>query len=111
MKRSMKMRFSKLFYLKKSRCGSIAIRVSRAFFVVLAFVLTPVSVGIAAQNISPQMMQQLQSMPRAQQEALAAQYGVDLDQLMGAGGITGASTKLATPGEGLEQREVDDSAF
>ena len=48
------------------------------------------SVGISAQTISPQMMQQLQSMPRAQQEALAKQYGIDLDQVLGGGGAKGA---------------------
>jgi len=63
-----------------------------------------VSVGAAAQTISPQMLQQLKSMPRAQQEALAKQYGVDLDQVLGGAKNTGAA--IATPGEPLEQAEL-----
>ena len=65
-----------------------------------------VSAGISAQTISPQMLQQLNSMPRAQQEALAKQYGVDLDQILGGGGAAGERTELARPGESLEQRRL-----
>lgn len=68
----------------------------------LLFIL--VSVGAAAQTISPQMLQQLKSMPRAQQEALAKQYGVDLDQVLGGAETTGAA--IATPGQPLEQAEL-----
>jgi len=63
-------------------------------------------VGVSAQTISPQMMQQLQSMPRAQQEALAKQYGIDLDQVLGGGGAEGANSDIAMPGEPLEQRTL-----
>ena len=66
------------------------------------------SVGISAQTISPQMMQQLQSMPRAQQEAMAKQYGIDLDQVLGGGGAKGANSDIAMPGESLEQRTLLD---
>ena len=63
-----------------------------------------VSAGVSAQAVTPQMMQMLQTMPRAQQEALASQYGVDLDQILGgAGGIDGAAADLALPGEKLGQ--------
>lgn len=44
----------------------------------LAFIL-PVST--AAQSISPAQIEQFKNMPRAQQEALARQYGVDLDSI------------------------------
>ncbi|MEJ6707439.1 MAG: hypothetical protein QNK92_01180, partial [Amylibacter sp.] len=54
------------------------------------------------------MMQQLQSMPRAQQEALAKQYGIDLDQVLGGGGAKGANSDIAMPGEPLEQRTLLD---
>lgn len=37
----------------------------------------------AAQSITPAQIQQFKSMPKAQQEALARQYGVDLDALTG----------------------------
>ena len=70
----------------------------------LPLIVTLVSVGAAAQTISPQMLQQLKSMPRAQQEALAKQYGVDLDQVLGGAKNTGAA--IATPGEPLEQAEL-----
>ena len=68
-----------------------------------------VSVGVSAQTISPQMIQQLQSMPRAQQEAMAKQYGIDLDQVLGGAGAKGAATDLAMPGAVLEQRALGDT--
>lgn len=46
----------------------------------LAFVLP---VTTAAQSISQSQIEQFKSMPRAQQEALASQYGVDLDSVAG----------------------------
>jgi protein involved in polysaccharide export with SLBB domain len=39
-----------------------------------------------AQSISQSQIQQFQNMPRAQQEALARQYGVDLDSIAGSSG-------------------------
>jgi len=38
---------------------------------------------VSAQSISPAQIQQFKSLPQAQQEALARQYGVNLDQLQG----------------------------
>ena len=70
------------------------------------------SVGVSAQAISPQMMQQLQSMPRAEQEALAKQYGIDLDQVLGGQGAKGtkrANADIAMAGEPLEQRSLLDT--
>ncbi len=49
----------------------------------LAFVLP---VTTAAQSISQAQIEQFKSMPRAQQEALARQYGVDLDSIAGSAG-------------------------
>ncbi|WP_428397783.1 SLBB domain-containing protein [Marinobacter salarius] len=46
----------------------------------LVFVLP---VTTAAQSISQSQIEQFKSMPRAQQEALASQYGVDLDSITG----------------------------
>ncbi|MDO6443715.1 SLBB domain-containing protein [Marinobacter sp. 2_MG-2023] len=37
--------------------------------------------GVAAQSITPAQIQQFKSLPKAQQEALARQYGVDLDEV------------------------------
>ena len=67
-----------------------------------------VSTGVSAQTISPQMLQQLQSMPRAQQEALAKQYGIDLDQVLPGGGAQAGNTDIAMPGDPLEQRGLPD---
>lgn len=40
-------------------------------------------VSATAQSISPSQVEQFKGMPRAQQEALASQYGVDLDSISG----------------------------
>lgn len=45
--------------------------------------LLPMAVG--AQSISKSQIEQFQNLPRAQQEALASQYGVDLDSLQSSG--------------------------
>ncbi|WP_417513654.1 SLBB domain-containing protein [Marinobacter sp.] len=42
-------------------------------------------VAAQAQSITPAQIQQFKSLPKAQQEALARQYGVDLDQIQGGG--------------------------
>ena len=111
MKLSMIRRSTNLGYAKRGCFVSSVFSASGAFLAVLVLTLSSVSVGVSAQTISPQMMQQLQSMPRAQQEALAKQYGVDLDQVLGAAGGKGANPKLAMPGEELEQKELDNPAF
>ena len=49
------------------------------------------------------MMEQIKNLPRAQQEALARQYGVDLDQILGGAGGN-AAQEIARPGDSLEQR-------
>lgn len=67
------------------------------------------SAGASGQAISPQMLQQLQTMPRAQQEALAKQYGVDLDTVLGGGGGAAVKPKdIAMPGVPLEQKGLVD---
>jgi len=40
-------------------------------------------IAAQAQSITPAQIQQFKSLPKAQQEALARQYGVDLDQIQG----------------------------
>ena len=62
------------------------LKATGSFLKGLLLVAALFSVGVSAQTISPQMIQQLQGMPRAQQEALAKQYGVDLEQILGGGG-------------------------
>jgi len=44
------------------------------------------SLHVSAQSITPAQIQQFKSLPKAQQEALARQYGVDLDQIQGSSG-------------------------
>ena len=51
----------------------------------LAAILAFPTLG-AAQSISPSQIDQFKNMPRAQQEALANQYGVDLDSIAGSAG-------------------------
>ena len=91
-----------LSVVKKSIVGCVA-RVAKT--IVMAGML--LSFGLAAQTVTPQMMEQIKNLPRAQQEALAKQYGVDLDQILGGGGNT--VQEIARPGDSLEQRVVDDT--
>lgn len=60
------------------------------------------SVSVNAQGIDPAMLAQFQSMPKAQQQALAKQYGIDINSISGSG--TGTKTPLAQQGEPLQQR-------
>lgn len=66
-----------------------------------------ISVSAYAQQISPAMVEQLKSLPKSQQIALAKQYGVDLQALELDN--TRANTTLAMPGEPLIQNQP--SAF
>jgi len=69
----------------------------------LVILITLFSSGLLAQSITPQMLQQLQSLPRSQQEALAKQYGIDVDAILGGvGGQAGPKSNIAMPGEPLE---------
>jgi len=43
-------------------------------------------IAAQAQSISPSQIEQFKNMPRSQQEALAGQYGVDLDSITGSSG-------------------------
>lgn len=58
-----------------------AVTLKQKLFTFLAASLLPLSV--VAQSITPAQIEQFKSMPRAQQEALAQQYGVDLDSITG----------------------------
>ncbi|WP_225314242.1 SLBB domain-containing protein [Marinobacter halotolerans] len=49
---------------------------------ILAFAFLPV-LAAHAQSITPAQIEQFRSLPKAQQEALASQYGVDLEQITG----------------------------
>lgn len=52
---------------------------------ILALALLP-AMAVYAQSITPAQIEQFKSLPKAQQEALAQQYGVDLSQLTGSSG-------------------------
>jgi protein involved in polysaccharide export with SLBB domain len=56
------------------------VNLTKRLLLSLALVLP---VTTAAQSISQSQIEQFKSMPRAQQEALASQYGVDLDSIAG----------------------------
>ena len=98
-----------LDYLSVSRAKANIGNVARVCLRGLLLTSVILSAGVAAQSISPQMMQQLQSMPRAQQEALAKQYGIDLDQVLGGGRAKGAAEDIGMPGEPLDQRSLLDT--
>jgi len=59
------------------------VNLTKRLLMSLALVLP---VTTAAQSISQSQIEQFKSMPRAQQEALASQYGVDLDSIAGGSG-------------------------
>ena len=73
--------------------------------IVIAGILLPF--GLAAQTVTPQMMEQIKSLPRAQQEVLAKQYGVDLDEILG-GRRGNTAQEIARPGDSLGQRVVEE---
>ena len=58
---------------------------------------------VLAQGLTPDMIERFKSLPRAQQEALAKQYGIDLSEIQGGG----LESMLGVPGERLEQKEPD----
>lgn len=77
-------------------------------FVQFACVIVGLSIGsVAAQAVSPSpaMIEQFKKLPRAQQEQLARQYGVDLSQLTSRSTATGNSSRVET--EQLQPREKE----
>ena len=75
--------FSAVLQIHFSRIGHTVSGYSRLLAKTLGVAAIFMSFGLSAQSISPQMMEQAKNLPRAQQEALARQYGVDLDQILG----------------------------
>ena len=61
-----------------------------------------------SQEISPQMLEKFESLPRDQQATLAAQYGLDLDELRLRKGDGTKTSDIALPGEPLGQSLADD---
>ena len=85
--------FSAEVQIRFSGIGHVVSGYSRLLFKTIGFAAIFMSVGLSAQSISPQMMEQAKNLPRAQQEALTRQYGVDLDQILGGGEIGRASCR------------------
>ena len=80
----------------------------RSFLIlVVAALVLPLGEHVfAAAAVSPQMIEQLKRLPRAEQEALARQYGVDRASLEGTGTISGAlDTGIGAPGQPLEPHQ------
>lgn len=83
----------------------------------LAFVLFAPAQAPQAQDLSaltPQQIQQIQKLPRAQQEAIARQFGVNLSDLEGLmkGAATSGDAQAAQPGErptAMNERETADN--
>lgn len=74
----------------------------RLSFISAAVVAVGLSASAFAQTPTPAMIEQFKSLPRAQQEALAQQYGIDLSSITGGMGST-AGVQLAQPGQALPQ--------
>ena len=72
---------------------------------IISAILLSISSSVFAQSISPQMIAQLKSMPKAQQQALAKQYGINLDDYLGQ---AQSKTKLAQPGMAIQQTRSGD---
>ena len=73
-------------------------------FITAPWILAAISLNVfAAPQISPQMMEQFKRLPADQQQALAKQYGISVDQFQNASAMTPVtpSTPVAAP------REVD----
>ena len=60
-----------------------AVTLKQKILIALAAAMLPLT--LTAQSISPAQIEQFKSMPRAQQEALAQQYGVDLSSITNGG--------------------------
>ncbi len=86
----------------KSMFNNHTPRLRQRLLNVLSSCLFFTSVTAVAQGIDPAMLAQFQSMPKAQQQALAKQYGIDINSLSGTG--TGTKTPLAQQGKPLQQR-------
>jgi polysaccharide export outer membrane protein len=73
----------------------------------IALLAVNISMSVDAQQISPAMIEQLKSLPKSQQVALAKQYGVDLQALQ----LDSASSTmtLAMPGQPLTQNQQIES--
>lgn len=78
----------------------------------LASILAAMSFQLAAVSITPQMMQQFQNLPRAEQERLAKQYGIDPSQLRGGqstnrGNDFQEQPQLVQPRDDKERKDKD----
>lgn len=73
----------------------------------MSFLLASImSVQSYAANISPEMMAKFKQLPAAQQQALAAQYGVNLDSLDTGTSATSASTTAEVAPTTIQPRQV-----
>ena len=66
-----------------------------------------ITMVVIAQAIDPAMLAQIQSLPKAQQQALAKQYGIDLNSINRS--VGSIKTPLAQQGEQLQQRSTSSS--
>ena len=109
MDRIIKGSFSAVLQIHFSRIGHTVSGYPRLLAKTLGVAAIFMSFGLSAQSISPQMMEQAKNLPRAQQEALARQYGMDLDQILG---VTAGNEEqeIAMPGAPLTQRAADDES-
>ena len=66
--------------------------------IITALIATAISTGVFAFNPTPAQLQQFQSLPKAQQEQLARQYGINMSAILGNKGTSAANEeKVAAP--------------
>ena len=75
---------------------------------ILSALTLGVSFSLLAQTVDPSVVQKILALPKAQQEVLAKQYGVDLDQVLAQSLESSESSEIATPGTQLEQSSLSD---
>lgn len=88
--------------------GSMKLSVTARVFV-FGFFTSLMTLSALGQSlpagVTPSMVQQIQTMTPAQQQALAKQYGINLPQTQAS---SGSGDSLGAPGESLEQASSDD---
>ena len=81
---------------------------SLSIFLSSAIFALGLSSAAVAQNIDPAMLAKFQQLPKSQQQALAKQYGIDLNSITKGG--ANSRTPLAQIGEPLTQRSLDNDS-
>ena len=74
----------------------------------LAFVSILCSTTVASQSVSPQLLEELKTLPRSEQIVLAEKYGLDLDKMLGRQQKRELGKEIGVPGDVLEKISEED---